>query len=152
MQSLTRFLREKLKLTVNRLKSAVERPWKRKFLGLSLRAEQESRVRVAPQSVDLEELKPLLRGWAGCFSVAHTRNAFEELDQWFRRKLRCIEWRKRKRGRTRRKRLIALGTGRECGPSQCLQWPRPVVERRSVAYERRAADRLFSAEWVDPVE
>jgi group II intron reverse transcriptase/maturase len=130
MQSLTRFLREKLKLTVNRLKSAVERPWKRKFLGFSLTAEKESRVRVAPQSVErfkdklrekfregrgrnlrqfLEEMKPLLRGWAGYFSMAQTRGVIEELDQWIRRKLRCMEWRKWKRGRTRRKRLIALG-------------------------------------------
>lgn len=130
MQSLTVFLREELKLTVNRLKSAVERPWKRKFLGFSLTAEKESRVRVAPQSVArfkdklrekfrrgrgrnlrqfLEELKPLLRGWAGYFSVAQPRGVFEELDQWIRRKLRCLEWRKWKRGRTRRRRLIALG-------------------------------------------
>jgi len=130
MQSLTVFLREKLKLTVNRLKSAVERPWKRKFLGFSLTAEKESRVRVAPQSVDrfkdklrekfragrgrnlrafLEGLRPLLRGWAGYFSVAQTRDVFEDLDQWIRRKLRCMEWRKWKRGRTRRKRLLALG-------------------------------------------
>lgn len=130
MQSLTRFLRGKLKLTVNRLKSAVERPWKRKFLGFTLTAEKESRVRVAPQSVErfrdklrekfregrgrnlrkfLEGLQPLLRGWAGYFSVAQTRGVFEELDQWIRRKLRCMEWRKWKRGRTRRKRLIALG-------------------------------------------
>lgn len=130
MKSLIVFLREKLKLTVNLLKSAVERPWKRKFLGFSLTVEKESRVRVAPQSVErfkdklrekfragrgrnlrtfLEGLKPLLRGWAGYFSVAQTRGVFEELDQWIRRKLRCMEWRKWKRGRTRRKRLTAMG-------------------------------------------
>ncbi len=57
----------------------------------------------------LEGLKPLLRGWAGYFSVAQTRGVFEELDQWIRRKLRCLEWRKWKRGKTRRKRLVALG-------------------------------------------
>ena len=130
MTSLTGFLRAKLKLTVNRLKSAVERPWKRKFLGFSLTSEKASRVRVAPQSVArfkdklrvkfrqgrgrnlrrfLAELKPLLRGWAGYFSVAQTRRVFEELDQWIRRKLRCMEWRKWKRGKTRCKRMITLG-------------------------------------------
>jgi len=130
MKSLSRFLREKLKLTVNQLKSAVERPWRRKFLGFSLTTEKASRVKVAPQSVErfkekmrekfregrgrnlrsfLEGLKPLLRGWAGYFGVAQTRGVFEELDQWIRRKLRCMEWKKWKRGRTRRKRLIALG-------------------------------------------
>ncbi|MBE0542200.1 MAG: hypothetical protein IH623_12505 [Verrucomicrobia bacterium] len=101
MQSLTRFLREQLKLPVNRLRSAVEGPWKRKFLGFSLTAEQESRVRVAPQSVArfkaklrekfrqgsgrnlrqfLEELKPLLRGWAGYFSVAQTSKQQPDLE------------------------------------------------------------------------
>jgi len=110
MGSLTKFLREKLKLTVNILKSAVERPWKRKFLGFSRTAEKASRVRVASQSVArfkdklrekfregrgrnlrqfLEELRLLLRGWAGYFSVAQTRGVFEELDPWIRRKRRC---------------------------------------------------------------
>ena len=61
----------------------------------------------------LEDLKPQLRGWCGYFSVADTRRVFEDLDQWIRRKLRCMEWRKWKRPRTRRKRLIALGLDRE---------------------------------------
>jgi RNA-directed DNA polymerase len=134
MNTLTRFLREKLKLKVNPLKSAVDRPWKRKFLGFSLTAQRESRVRVAPQSVKrfeeklrekfregrgrnlktfLESLKPLLRGWANYFSVAETRGVFEKLDQWIRRKLRCMEWRKWKRWRRRMQRMIALGLERE---------------------------------------
>ena len=130
LASLTEFLRAKLKLKVNPLKSAVERPWKRKFLGFSLTAEKASRVRVAPQSVQrfqdklrqkfregrgrnlrtfIQSLAPLLRGWAGYFSVAQTRQVFENLDQWIRRKLRCMEWRKWKRRRTRCKRMAALG-------------------------------------------
>jgi RNA-directed DNA polymerase len=134
MESLTGFLREKLKLTVNPKKSAVDRPWKRKFLGFSMTAQKESRVRVAPQSVErfkeamrtkfregrgrnlqafLESLKPKLRGWASYFSVAETRQVFEELDQWLRRKLRCMEWRKWKRPRTRMRKLIAMGLNRE---------------------------------------
>ena len=134
LASLTRFLREKLKLTVNPKKSAVDRPWKRKFLGFSLTSQKVSRVRVAPQSVErfkdklrdkfregrgrnlktfLGSLQRLLRGWAGYFSVAETRQVFEDLDQWLRRKLRCMEWRKWKRPWTRMKRLIALGLDRE---------------------------------------
>jgi RNA-directed DNA polymerase len=134
MVSLIRFLRERLKLTVNLGKSAVDRPWKRKFLGFSLTMHKESRVRVAPKSVErfkdklreqfrkgrgrnlqtfLEGLKPQLRGWANYYSMAETRSVFEELDQWIRRKLRCMEWRKWKRGRRRQQRLIAMGLGRE---------------------------------------
>lgn len=134
LASLTSFLGQKLKLTVNLKKSAVDRPWKRKFLGFSLTAEKMSRVRVAPQSVErfkgnlrqrfregrgrnlkefLSSLQPKLRGWASYFSVAETRNVFEELDQWIRRKLRRMEWKKWKRPRTRQQRLLALGLDRE---------------------------------------
>lgn len=131
MASLTRFLKVTLRLTVNPRKSAVDRPWKRKFLGFSLSLERASRVRVAPESVDrfkdklrakfregrgrnlkhflTEDLQPLLRGWASYFSVAETRRVFEDLDNWVRRKLRCMEWRKWKRGRTRYRKLLALG-------------------------------------------
>lgn len=133
MASLTRFLREQLKLTVNPKKSAVDRPWRRKFLGFSLTAHRECRVRVAPQAAErfkeamrqkfregrgrnirafLESLKPKLRGWASYFSVAETKQVFEDLDQWLRRKLRCMEWRKWKRPRTRMRKLIALGLDR----------------------------------------
>ena len=134
LDSLTTFLRKELKLTVNLKKSAVDRPWKRKFLGFSMTIQKVSRVRVSPQSVGrlkdqlrekfregrgrnlkvfLESLKPKLRGWAGYFSVAETRSVFEDLDQWIRRKLRCMEWRKWKRPRRRWQRLIAMGLDRE---------------------------------------
>jgi RNA-directed DNA polymerase len=135
MASVTQFLKETLRLTVNPKKSAVERPWKRKFLGFSLSVERVSRVRVAPESVKrfkeklqaafragrgrnlkrflTEDLQPLLRGWASYFSVAETRRVFEDLDAWVRRKLRCMEWRKWKRGRTRCRKLLALGFTKE---------------------------------------
>jgi RNA-directed DNA polymerase len=135
MASLIEFLKETLRLTVNLKKSAVDRPWKRKFLGFSLSVERVSRVRVAPESVErfkeklrakfragrgrhlkrflTEDLQPLLRGWASYFSVAETRRVFEDLDEWVRRKLRCMEWRKWKRGRTRYRKLLALGFTKE---------------------------------------
>lgn len=133
MESLSRFLKETLKLTVNPKKSAVDRPWNRKFLGFSMTAHRECRVRVAPQAVErfkeamrekfregrgrnlrafLESLKPKLRGWASYFSVAETRNVFADLDQWLRRKLRCMEWKKWKKPRARMRKLIALGLDR----------------------------------------
>jgi RNA-directed DNA polymerase len=133
MDSLTRFLWERLKLTVNLKKSTVDRPWNRKFLGFSMTVQRECRVRVAPQAVErfkeamrekfregrgrnlrafLESLKPKLRGWASYFSVAETRRVFEDLDQWLRRKLRCMEWRKWKKPHTRMRKLIALGLDR----------------------------------------
>ena len=133
MASLSRFLRETLKLAVNPKKSAVDRPWNRKFLGFSLTVHRDCRVRVAPQAVArfkdalrqkfregrgrnvrafLKSLKPKLQGWASYFSVAETRQVFEDLDQWLRRKVRCMEWRKWKKPRTRMRKLTALGLER----------------------------------------
>lgn len=133
LESVGKFLTERLRLKLNPLKSGVDRPWNRKFLGFTLTRERTNRITVAPQAIQrlkdklrqkfregrgrnlrsfLEEMKPLLRGWANYFSMAQTRQVFGELDQWIRRKLRCMEWRKWKRGRTRMKRLIALGLER----------------------------------------
>lgn len=131
MDSISRFLKGTLKLKVNPTKSAVERPWKRKFLGFSLSLERMSRIRVAPESVRrfrdkvrakfregrgrnlraflTQDLQPLMRGWASYFSVAEARGVFEDLDQWVRRKLRCMEWRKWKRGRTRYRKRLSFG-------------------------------------------
>ena len=134
MSTLTRFLKERLRLRVNLTKSAVDRPWNRKFLGFSFTSQRVSRIKAAPQSVErfrdklrqrfregrgrnlrqfLEALRPQLRGWAGYFGIAETRGVFDELDQWIRRKLRCMEWRKWKRPRRRMQRLTALGLDRE---------------------------------------
>lgn len=134
LASVGQFLTERLRLKLNPLKSGVDRPWKRKFLGFTLTAERQSRINVALQAIQrfkdklrqkfregrgrnlrafLEDLKPLLRGWASYFSAAQTRSAFEQLDEWIRRKLRCMEWRKWKNRYRRMKRLIALGLERE---------------------------------------
>ena len=131
MDSLTWFLERKLRLKVNQTKSAVARPWERKFLGYSLTFHRIARLKVAPQSVQRfrlklkglfragrgrnlarfirEDLNPVLRGWARYFHLSEVRGTFEELDGWLRRKLRCMLWRQWKRPATRFKRLRARG-------------------------------------------
>ncbi len=115
MESLTRFLEQKLRLKVNREKSAGGRPWERKFLGYSTTFHMKTLLKVAPQSVkrfrlklkDIfrvgrgrnlerfirEDLNPVIRGWANYFRLSETRGMFEALDEWLRRKLRCMLWR-----------------------------------------------------------
>ena len=131
MDSLTWFLERKLRLKVNQTKSAVARPWERKFLGYSLTFHRMARLKVAPQSVQRlqlklkglfragrgrnlarfihEDLNPVIRGWARYFHLSEVRGTFEELDGWLRRKLRCMLWRQWKRPATRFKRLRARG-------------------------------------------
>ena len=134
MASMTQFLADKLKLTVNAAKSAVARPWKRKFLGYSLTWHKAPRLRIAPASIKrledhirvvlkgsrgrnlphtIEELNPVLRGWAAYFKLTQSKGALEELDGWIRRKLRCIQWRHWKRPYTRATNLRKAGLTEE---------------------------------------
>ena len=130
MASITRFLADTLKLTVNVAKSAVARPWVRKFLGYSLTGHQAPKLRIAPTSLKrlegkvrdvlkgargrslktvITELNPILRGWMAYFRLSETKRAVEELDGWIRHKLRCILWRQWKRPYTRAENLMKRG-------------------------------------------
>ncbi len=130
LASLTRFLDRRLKLTVNDAKSAVGRPWKRTFLGYSMTSHMKPRLKVAVSSVArfkanlralfrrgrgrsmarvIEEAMPVLRGWITYFRLAETKGVFEDLDGWFRRKLRAILWRQWNRPRTRARKLRQRG-------------------------------------------
>ena len=134
LASLTRFLGNRLKLSVNQEKSAVDRPWRRKFLGYSMTWHQRPRLKAAAASVKrlqgklrqilrrgrgrslsgvIGELKPVLSGWANYFRLAETKSVFEDLDGWIRRKLRCILWRQWKRSFTRAKNLVHQGLSEE---------------------------------------
>jgi RNA-directed DNA polymerase len=128
MSGVRTFLEEDLKLRINTEKSAVVRPWERKFLGFSVTAHRETRLRIAPASVQrltqkvrdlmragrgrslahtIDYLNPLLRGWINYFQLTQTKGILEELDGWVRRRLRCLLWRQWKRPRTRERQLRA---------------------------------------------
>jgi len=134
MQGVRTFLEEALKLRVNTDKSAVARPWERKFLGFSVTAHRESRLRIAQASVQrltqkvrdlmragrgrsltrtIEDLNPLLRGWINYFRLTESKGVLEELDSWMRRRLRCLLWRQWRRPATRARKLRALGLSAE---------------------------------------
>lgn len=130
MSGVRTFLEEVLKLRMNPAKSAVARPWERKFLGFSVTVHRESRLRIAPASMQrltqkvrdimragrgrslahtIEDLNPLLRGWISYFQITQSKGMLEELDGWVRRRLRCLLWRQWKRPATRARKLRALG-------------------------------------------
>jgi RNA-directed DNA polymerase len=130
MDGLSRFLEERLKLKVNRAKSAVARPWERKFLGYSFTAEPDARLRLPEVSRRrfrdriravlkanrgrslsqvIEQLNPLLRGWITYFRHLETPSVLSTLDGWIRRKLRCILWRQWKRVVSKARNLMRLG-------------------------------------------
>jgi group II intron reverse transcriptase/maturase len=131
MQTLRR-LYGRLRLRVNEAKSAVARPWDRKFLGYSFWVAPGRRVkrRVAPKalaamkdrvreitarnggrSMDrvIAELRSYLRGWKEYFQLAETPRVFRELDEWIRHRLRLVQVKQWKRGRTVFRELRARG-------------------------------------------
>jgi RNA-directed DNA polymerase len=67
MQGIRTFLEEALKLGINTDKSAVARPWERKFLGFSVTAHRESRLLIAPASVQrlTQKVRDLMRAGRG---------------------------------------------------------------------------------------
>ena len=122
MASIERFLTGRLKLRVNKAKSAVARPGKRKFLGFSFTSGTQPRRRIAPQALArfrsrvreltrrtrgkslaqiVKELSVYLIGWRGYFGFCETPSVLRDLDQWIRRRLRAIAWKQWKRGTTR---------------------------------------------------
>jgi RNA-directed DNA polymerase len=134
LAGLTRFLSGRLKLKVNAAKSAVDEPWRRKFLGYSISWHREPQMRIARPSLrrmtakvlallrgargrslsyTIEQLNPLLRGWAAYFKLARGKQALEMLDDWIRRKLRGALWRQWKRAKTRARNLMKRGLTEE---------------------------------------
>jgi RNA-directed DNA polymerase len=131
MASVTGFLEERMKLKVNRDKSAVDEPINRVFLGYSFLKDPRVRIRVPEktclkmraklkglfrtgrgrnlESFIRKDLNPVLRGWMNYFRLSETKRFAEELDGWIRRRLRCVLWSQWKTYATRRRRLIEHG-------------------------------------------
>jgi group II intron reverse transcriptase/maturase len=131
LSSVRQFLEQELSLKVNEQKSAVDRPWKRKLLGFSFYQRQgEVHVRLAQQTKSrfreklrrltkrtrsgklaeiIQEINAYTQGWIGYFRLAETPSVYQELDEWLRRRLRQLVWKRWKRGRTRYRELVASG-------------------------------------------
>lgn len=130
MASLTQFLAEQRRLKVNRVKSAVDRPWKRQFLGSTVTNQRAPRLKPALESITratarrrqithqgrgrnirqvIQEMNRVTRGGIGYFRLSTVPHAFELLDQWLRRRLRKILWGPWRTPKTRDRKLVTLG-------------------------------------------
>jgi group II intron reverse transcriptase/maturase len=140
MESCAKFLEKKLKLKVNRKKSATGSPTELKVLGfsLSLRKEQvEIRVHEKPikrlkerlKAITsrkrggtirkiLEEIRRLIQGWVGYYCIAELKQQLQRISEWLRRRIRQIFWKRWKRTSTKIENLIRLGVSKH----QARQW------------------------------
>ena len=112
MASVTRYVSHTLRLTVNRLKSAVDRPMNRKFLGFTV-SRTGAKLKVADKAVEklkvrvreltrrtrgtsigavVAELRQTLLGWKAYFGITEVLSPLRDIDKWIRRKLRCYLW------------------------------------------------------------
>jgi RNA-directed DNA polymerase len=145
MASVTRFVEKRLRLRVNRTKSAVAHVRERKFLGYRLLA--AGGLTIAPESLErakgrireitrrnrgislarmISELNSFLSGWVTYFRYASAKEHLKRLDEWIRRRLRCVRLKQRKRGRSVTAFLVSLGVphrrARSSGGSGCGWW------------------------------
>jgi RNA-directed DNA polymerase len=172
MKSITRFITTKLKLKVNEQKSAVARPWARKFLGFSFTSGEKPKRRIAPKAIlrfkervreltgrtrgvsierMAEELSRYLRGWRGYFGRCETPSVLQGLEAWTRRRLRSAIWKQWKRGTVRfaelRKRhvdvaLAARTAGSAHGPWRLANSPALALALPNAYFDSLGIPRL----------
>jgi group II intron reverse transcriptase/maturase len=174
--SVTRFLAEALQLTVNAAKSAVARPSQRRFLGYSISGHAQPQLRIAIHSRQrlvgklrqllrgargrslrhtIDQLNPVLRGWAAYFQWTDTTRPLEAIDGWVRRKLRCLLWRQWKRVYTRARNLMRLGLAEQRAWRSATNgrgpWWNAGASHMHAAIPKRAFDRLGLVSVLDTV-
>jgi RNA-directed DNA polymerase len=172
MESIVRFITTKLKLKVNAQKSAVARPWERKFLGFSFTSAGVPKRRIAPKAVArfkervreltrrtggvgiermAEDLSQYLRGWIGYFGKCETPTVLQGLERWIRRRLRSTVWKQWKRGRVRFAELHKRGVGRDLaaqtagsahGPWRLANSPALALALRNAYFDSLGIPRL----------
>jgi RNA-directed DNA polymerase len=126
----------RLRLRINEAKSAVARPWERKFLGYSFWVAKGRVVkrRIADKALEamkrrirgitdrnggrsmrtvFAELRGYLTGWREYFRLAETPTVLRELDKWIRHRLRMVQLKQWKRGKTIFREMVRLGANKE---------------------------------------
>lgn len=164
METITRFLTKRLRLKVNEEKSAVARPWERKFLGFSFTRSEAPRRKIAPKAVKRfkERVRELTRhrksvsvakmvaqlgrymtGWRAYFGYCETPSVLRDLDSWIRRRLRAVAWRQWKTGRKRYAELRKRGVDEETSLRTVASAHGPWHLSRSPALHRALPTAFF---------
>lgn len=131
MQSLQRYIEDSLRLKVNTQKSAVDRPWKRTFLGFTF-SKRGLKIKVSDKALMklkatvrmlsrrtrghtllqvIAEIRKSLLGWKAYFDIAEVLSPLRDLDKWIRRRLRSYVW--KQWGRKGYRMLRRLGVKRQ---------------------------------------
>lgn len=134
MTSITKFIEGKLKLKVNKEKSAVDRPWRLKFLGYSFYhvkggvkfrvheksvsklknqlKELTSRSKIRQIDITYTKIKRKMVGWINYYKMANMKLLMQKLDEWLRRRIRMCYWKQWKKISTKYRNLMKLGASK----------------------------------------
>jgi RNA-directed DNA polymerase len=166
MEGVTLFITRRLKLKVNADKSAVARPWQRKFLGFSLSPGKAGKRRIAPKALQrfqgkareltartrgrsleqvVKELASYLRGWRSYFGFCQTPSVLVRLDRWIRRRLRSLVWKQWKRGTARFRELRARGVSADLAAKTAGSGHGPWRIAKSPALHLACSNTYFDA-------
>jgi len=167
MEGVSDFITRKLKLKVNTSKSAVARPKDRKFLSFSFTGGKNVKRRIAPKAIQrfkakvreltnrhkgrslrqiVEPLSQYLRGWRAYFGHCQTPSVLTSLDEWIRRRLRCLVLTRWRRGRRRFAELTKRGVGRELAAQTAASAHGPWRLSRSPALSYALPNRFW--DWL----
>lgn len=135
--SIKRYLNDTLKLTINDAKSAVDRPWRRRFLGFTM-SPKDKRLKVSDKAINalkqkvrrisgrtrgrtiytiIAELRQYLQGWKAYFQLAEVTSLLRDIDKWIRRRLRSYHW--KQWGRNGYRELRKRGVERQLAWNTC---------------------------------
>ena len=169
MASVKSFLQRRMKLVVNDAKSQVVTLSEASYLGFQIR---RGKIRWSKKSKDrfkatirtitrrtrgvspgrvIEELALYVRGAFNYFAPGITYKESRELDSWLRRKVRAYYWKQWGRPRTRRRRLLSLGIGRNEVKLASRSRKGPWRMSHNTIVQRAMTDRWLSDQGVPSI-
>lgn len=174
MQSLINFLTKRLKLKVNLIKSAVDKPWNRKFLGFSFtQGKEPKRIKIHESRIKRfkdkvkkhckhfkgknvnttikKYLMPYIRGWINYYSLAEARTIIKQLDSWVRRRIRTGLWRMWKSPKMRIKNLMKLNASKDDAKRLAYSCKGPWRLSKTEAMHKALSNRLLRAMGLVPM-
>lgn len=163
LQGIKRYLSNVLKLTINDAKSAVDRPWRRRFLGFTL-SPRDKRLKVSDKALSafkqkvrrisgrtrgrtiytiIAELRKYIQGWKAYFQLAEVTSPLRDIDKWIRRRLRSYHW--KQWGRRGYRELRKRGVERELAWNTCKSAHGPWRLSKSPALYYALPNKYFAA-------
>lgn len=161
LANLKRYLHTTLKLSINDTKSAVDRPWRRSFLGFTM-SPKDKRLKVSNKAINalkqkvrrlsgrtrgrtiytiIAELRRYLQGWKAYFQLAEVTSPLRDIDKWIRRRLRSYHW--KQWGRRGYRELRKRGVERELAWNTCKSAHRPWRLSKSPALYYALTNQYF---------